>query len=71
MSKRTLKDCIGERLLDVIEEAREGECDPDAIVLQLESGAFRMRIVDTPEPDNPNSLLVIEETYKGEPWKEH
>jgi hypothetical protein len=64
MAQRTLKDCMGERLLAVT-EPWEGECEEAEMILELESGVFRIIAVDSSEQGRGASVsLYIEETTK-------
>lgn len=66
MAKRTLKDCIGERLVAVT-EPWEGDCEGEDMILELESGAFRIIAVDHSEPDLGGCpSLITEETKRGD-----
>lgn len=65
MARRTLKACIGEQLIAVVEPG-EGDCDAGDMILNFESGAFRILAVDCSEQGFANFPgLVIEETQRA------
>jgi len=64
--ERTLKDCIGERLL-AFTEPWDGDCEAEDMILEFESGAFRVIAVDHSEPGLGGCpSLVIDEIKRGD-----
>lgn len=66
MTDISLKDCVGERLMAVT-EPWEGDCEGEDMILELESGVFRIIAVDYSEPGLGGCpSLVIEEIKRGD-----
>lgn len=59
MADRSLKDCIGERLIAVT-EPWDGDCEGGDMILEFESGSFRIIAVDH------SGGLVIDEIKRGD-----